>query len=122
MIYRNVLIHYTGPGWYKSSDFRHILGGRVPGSGRRIRADLNDHLADIVAGEEADQGLGGVFQSVDYRLSPGNPAVADPLAEENLLKAAGRGMFFMRSFMDEVSYGFPARGGTVVKLLKRLPA
>ena len=40
-------------------------------------------------------------------------AVPDPLAEENLLKADGRGIFFMRSFMDEVSYSFPARGGTV---------
>lgn len=49
-------------------------------------------------------------------------SIADPLAEENLLKAAGRGMFFMRSFMDEVSYAFPAKGGTVVKLVKRLPA
>lgn len=45
--------------------------------------------------------------------------VADPIAEENLLKAYGRGIFFMRSFMDEVSYSFPARGGTVVRMLKR---
>jgi serine/threonine-protein kinase RsbW len=46
-------------------------------------------------------------------------AVADPIAEENLLKAYGRGIFFMRSFMDEVSYSFPTRGGTVVRMLKR---
>ena len=26
----------------------------------------------------------------------------DPLAPENLLKASGRGIFFMRSFMDDV--------------------
>jgi len=48
-------------------------------------------------------------------------AVPSPLAEENLLKAHGRGIFFMRSFMDEVSYAFPARGGTVVRMLKKLP-
>ena len=47
-------------------------------------------------------------------------AVPSPLAEENLLKAHGRGIFFMRSFMDEVEYAFPARGGTVVRMLKRL--
>jgi serine/threonine-protein kinase RsbW len=47
-------------------------------------------------------------------------SVPDPVAEENLLKADGRGIFFMRSFMDEVSYSFPARGGTVVKMVKRL--
>jgi serine/threonine-protein kinase RsbW len=46
-------------------------------------------------------------------------AVPDPVAEENLLKAYGRGIFFMRSFMDEVSYSFPARGGTVVRMVKR---
>jgi serine/threonine-protein kinase RsbW len=49
-------------------------------------------------------------------------AVPDPLAPENLLKAYGRGIFFMRQFMDEVAYSFPPKGGTVVKMLKRLPA
>jgi serine/threonine-protein kinase RsbW len=47
--------------------------------------------------------------------------VPDPVAKENLLKATGRGIFFMRSFMDEVSYTFPARGGTVVRMVKRFP-
>lgn len=46
--------------------------------------------------------------------------VPDPLAPENLLKAYGRGIFFMRQFMDEVSYSFPPRGGTVVKMVKRV--
>ena len=48
--------------------------------------------------------------------------VPDPVAPENLLKTDGRGIFFMRSFMDEGSYSFPARGGTVVRMIKRLPA
>jgi serine/threonine-protein kinase RsbW len=47
-------------------------------------------------------------------------AVPDPLAPENLLKAYGRGIFFMRQFMDEVAYSFPAKGGTLVKMVKRL--
>ena len=45
--------------------------------------------------------------------------VADPLAPENLLRAYGRGIFFMRQFMDEVTHSFPAKGGTVVRMLKR---
>ena len=50
-----------------------------------------------------------------------NPdSVPNPVAEENLLKADGRGIFFMRSFMDEVSYSFPEQGGTIVKMVKRL--
>jgi len=48
--------------------------------------------------------------------------VSDPLSPENLLKAYGRGIFFMRQFMDEVSHSFPAHGGTVVRMLKRIPA
>jgi serine/threonine-protein kinase RsbW len=42
----------------------------------------------------------------------------DPLAPENLLRADGRGIFFMRSFMDDVSYAFPPEGGTVVRMRK----
>ncbi len=48
-------------------------------------------------------------------------SVPDPVAPENLLKAYGRGIFFMRSFMDDVSYSFPPAGGTVVRMLKRVP-
>jgi serine/threonine-protein kinase RsbW len=46
-------------------------------------------------------------------------SLPDPTAEENILKASGRGIFFMRSFMDDVSYAFPANGGTVVTMVKR---
>ena len=67
--------------------------------------------ADVLSVEVSDQGKG---------FDPGG--VGDPLAEENLLKADGRGIFFMRSFMDEVSYLFPKRGGTTVRMVKRLVA
>src|SRR3982751_3255317 len=33
--------------------------------------------------------------------------VADPLAPENILKSSGRGIFFMRSFMDDVQLDRP---------------
>lgn len=45
--------------------------------------------------------------------------VPNPTAAENLLKVDGRGIFFMRSFMDDVSYTFPPGGGTVVTMVKR---
>lgn len=47
-------------------------------------------------------------------------ALADPLAPENLLKSSGRGIFFMRSFMDDVRLDRSAAGGMEVHLLKRL--
>lgn len=49
-----------------------------------------------------------------------NPeAIPDPTAEENILKASGRGIFFMRSFMDEVDWLIRPGGGTTVRMLKR---
>ena len=44
----------------------------------------------------------------------------DPLAEENLLRANGRGIFFMKNFMDEVEYRFPPNCGTQVKMVKKI--
>lgn len=48
-------------------------------------------------------------------------SIPDPLSEENLLRANGRGIFFMKNFMDEVVYRFPPRQGTQVRMVKRLP-
>jgi len=45
--------------------------------------------------------------------------VPDPLAEENLARGGGRGLFYMRRFTDRVSFVFPRRGGSVVRLVKK---
>jgi serine/threonine-protein kinase RsbW len=47
--------------------------------------------------------------------------VADPLAPENMLKSSGRGIFFMRSFMDDVQLKKRPEGGMEVRLVKQLP-
>ena len=44
--------------------------------------------------------------------------IPDPTNPENLLKANGRGILFMNSFMDEVSWTNHADGGTIVKMSK----
>ena len=46
--------------------------------------------------------------------------VADPLAPENILKSSGRGIFFMRSFMDDLTLQRAAEGGTEVRMVKKL--
>ena len=46
-------------------------------------------------------------------------SVADPTREENILKPSGRGILFMRTFMDEVSWGRHPGGGTLVRMTKR---
>ena len=45
--------------------------------------------------------------------------IPDPTAEENILKTSGRGIFFMRTFMDEVEWLIRREGGTTVRMLKR---
>ena len=48
--------------------------------------------------------------------------VADPLAPENILKSSGRGIFFMRSFMDDVVLRRASEGGMEVRMVKKLGA
>lgn len=46
--------------------------------------------------------------------------VPDPREEENILKTSGRGIFFMRNFMDTVDWSIHSGGGTTVRMIKRL--
>src|SRR4026208_1245339 len=46
--------------------------------------------------------------------------VANPLAPENILKSSGRGIFFMRSFMDDVVLCRAAEGGMEARMVKKL--
>ena len=49
-----------------------------------------------------------------------NPLIVpDPLDPENLLNPSGRGIFYMKTFMDEVDFSHHPEGGTVVRMLKR---
>ena len=45
--------------------------------------------------------------------------IANPLAPENLLKSSGRGIFFMRSFMDDVQLKRIPDGGMEVRMVKK---
>ena len=46
--------------------------------------------------------------------------VPDPTKDENLLKTSGRGIFFMHNFMDEVDWVADPKGGTRVRMIKKL--
>jgi serine/threonine-protein kinase RsbW len=45
--------------------------------------------------------------------------IPDPTNPENLLKVTGRGILFMRSFMDVVEWQTNDDGGTTVKMVKK---
>ncbi len=66
-----------------------------------------DHLAITVR----DQGSG--FQ-IDR--------LPNPLDPENLLKPSGRGIFYIRSFMDEVEFVPHSQGGMEVHMVKKVPS
>lgn len=42
----------------------------------------------------------------------------DPTSADNLLNPSGRGIFYMRTFMDEVEHSIHPDGGSVVRLTK----
>ncbi|MGE3704390.1 MAG: ATP-binding protein [Vicinamibacterales bacterium] len=46
--------------------------------------------------------------------------IADPLAPENLLKTSGRGIFLIRSFMDDVQLVRVPAGGMEIRMTKRV--
>ena len=57
----------------------------------------------------ADEGEGFDFESLP-----------DPLAPENLMRTSGRGIFLIRSFMDDVQLRHLDSGGTEVTLVKNV--
>lgn len=66
--------------------------------------------------------LPGAFEITVHDQGTGfNPDdVADPTETGNILKTSGRGIFFMRNFMDEVDWSVDPKGGTTVRMIKRL--
>lgn len=46
----------------------------------------------------------------------------NPLDPENLLKPSGRGIFYIRSFMDEVEFIPHSQGGLEVHMVKKVPS
>ena len=46
--------------------------------------------------------------------------VSDPLAPENQMKTSGRGIFYIRTFMDDVAFSQGETGGTVLTMRKDL--
>ena len=48
--------------------------------------------------------------------------IPDPRDAENILKPCGRGIFYMRRFMDDVAFRREPDGGTMVTMSRRLTA
>lgn len=85
-----------------------IKHGNRQDPARRVYVSIGTAEDDLVI-VVGDEGEG---------FEPGE--VADPLAPENALKTSGRGIFYMRTFMDEVAFSRGDGGGTVLTMRKNL--
>ena len=85
-----------------------IIHGNKLQAEKMVTLELRVHDNKLEA-SVTDQGAGFKVDSVP-----------DPLAEENLLKEIGRGIFIVNSMMDDVKYDFPPEGGTKVTVVKSL--
>ena len=86
-----------------------IKHGNEQNPSKQVHVDLAVEEGHLVIRVE-DEGLG-----FDPRQ------VADPLDPKNILHTNGRGIFYMKTFMDEIQYGSGSSGGTMVTLRKRIP-
>lgn len=84
-----------------------VLHGNSYDPDKRITASF-ENTGDSLIIRIADQGKG---------LDPAT--LPDPLAPENLLRGSGRGIFLIRSFMDEVHFK-QLHPGTELTLIKHL--
>lgn len=84
-----------------------VLHGNSYDPDKRITASF-ENTGDSLVIRIADQGKG---------LDP--ETLPDPLAPENLLRGSGRGIFLIRSFMDEVHFKL-LHPGTELTLIKHL--
>lgn len=104
-------------------DARHWVGIAI----REAVANAIKHGNQQDPGKDVEVELAVTAEQVVIRVFDCGPGfepeeVDDPLAPENLLKPNGRGIFYMKSFMDEIEYSPRPEGGTVVTLRKRLNA
>lgn len=78
---------------------------------------FDENKAVQVTFSDIDEGL--EIKVRDFGTGFSVEDIPDPTNPENLLKTDGRGILFMRSFMDEVEWSNPDGGGLVVRMLKR---
>lgn len=104
-------VHWVGVA-IRESVINAIKHGNQNDSGKRVFVDFETAVGSAAAELKIrvrDQGPG---------FDPEH--VANPLAPENLLKASGRGIFLIRSFMDDVTLQRAPEGGMEIRMTKRV--
>lgn len=103
-------LHWVGVA-VRESVINAIKHGNANDERKRVHVEftpLDEQPAPGIAIRVRDEGSG-----FDPATLP------DPLAPENLLKSSGRGIFLIRSFMDEMVLQRAPQGGMEVVMVKR---
>ena len=85
-----------------------VVHGNRYNANKKVRFSVSRNAQTFTV-RIADEGDGFDFESLP-----------DPLAAENLFRSSGRGIFLIRSFMDEFQIRRLQRGGTEVTLVKHM--
>ena len=101
-------VHWVGVA-IRESVINAIKHGNQNDSGKRVFVEF-----------DADAGAGAQYPVRDQGPGFDPEHVADPLAPENLLKASGRGIFLIRTFMDDVILQRAPEGGMEIRMTKRV--
>ena len=104
-------VHWIGMA-VRESVINAITHGNCSDAGKRVHVEFTPLPADPTPGLAIcvrDEGRG---------FDP--DGVPDPLAPENLLKSNGRGIFLIRTFMDEMELRRVPEGGMEVRMVKRV--
>ena len=78
---------------------------------KRVVVEFSVEPSDHMTVSVKDQGIG--FDPEE---------IPDPLAPENIMKGSGRGILFMRNYMDDVSLSRHPEGGMQIWMKKRRAA
>jgi serine/threonine-protein kinase RsbW len=85
-----------------------VVHGNRYNANKKVRFSLMENPERLTV-KIADEGQGFEFEKLP-----------DPLAPENIIRTSGRGIFLIRSFMDEFEIRRLDPGGTEVTLVKYL--
>ena len=85
-----------------------VVHGNRYNAHKKVRFSVT-HNSDRYTVRISDEGEGFNFETIP-----------DPLAPENIMRTSGRGIFLIRSFMDEFEMRHLEPGGTEVTLVKYL--
>lgn len=85
-----------------------IKHGNQNDQSKRVIVEFSVEPRDHMIVRVEDQGTG--FDPQD---------IPDPLAPENIMKGSGRGILFMRNYMDDVTLSRASEGGMEVRMMKK---